>query len=177
MTSNDHFHSIPEIPAEVRGATAIARMVDGLGFRYRWSLEGLNDDFLSFRPSPDSMNVNELLVHIHFLATRIHTCFVREEEITLNSRSLRGIKDETLAILFTVRENLVKMSDEELSQRKVLRKATSIEFPFWYFINGPIADALTHVGQINSWRRLAGTPPLKADVFTGQPPQTENKVS
>lgn len=166
----EYFHSIPAAPAEVRGATAIARMVDGLGFRYRWSLEGLNDDFLSFRPSPDSMNVSELLVHIHFLAARIHACFVQEQDIKLESKDLHGIKNETLSILDSVRESLMKMSDEELSQRKVIRKASNAEFPFWYFINGPIADALTHVGQINSWRRIAGIPPVKPDVFTGQPP-------
>lgn len=145
-------------------------MVDGLGFRYRWSLEGLDDDFLAFRPSPDSMNVKELLVHIHFLAARIHACFVCEKEIGLESATLHGIKNETLAVLNGVRENLVRMSDDDLSQRKVIRKVNNAEFPFWYFINGPIADALTHVGQINSWRRLAGMPPVKADVFTGQPP-------
>jgi hypothetical protein len=166
----EFFHTIPPVPSEVRGATAIARMVDGLGFRYRWSLEGLNDDFLGFRPSPDSMNVNELLVHIHFLATRVHACFVEEKEISLRSASLQDIKNETLEILHIVREQLVNMSDEELAQRKVIRKAGNIEFPFWNFINGPVADALTHVGQINTWRRIAGYPPVKADVFTGQPP-------
>jgi hypothetical protein len=167
---SDHFYSIPAAPAEVRGSMTIARMVDGLGFRYRWSLEGLDDDFLSFRPSPDSMNVKELLVHIHFLVVRLHACFIDEEDIKQGARTLEGMKNETLDILYLVRESLAAMSDDELSTRKVLRKATNLEFPFWFFINGPLADALTHVGQINSWRRIAGFPPVKADVFTGQPP-------
>jgi hypothetical protein len=37
-------------------------------------------------------------------------------------------------------------------------------------INGPLADALTHVGQINAFRRLAGNPTPKARLFTGEPP-------
>ena len=174
--SDKHFYVISEPPAEARGATAIARMVDGLGFRYRWSLEGLNDDFLDYKPSPDTMNVRELLLHIHFLAARIHACFVNEEDIKCEATTLHGIKNETLAILHKVREELLKTSDAELSQKKVIRKAGHAEFSFWYFINGPLADALTHVGQINSWRRLAGYPPVKADVFKGEPPvAVENK--
>jgi hypothetical protein len=43
--------------------------------------------------------------------------------------------------------------------------------PFWHIINGPISDALSHVGQINSFRRLAGNPTPKANVFTGSPPR------
>jgi hypothetical protein len=43
--------------------------------------------------------------------------------------------------------------------------------PFWHVINGPIADALTHVGQVNSFRRLAGNPTPKANVFLGLPPK------
>lgn len=164
------FHTISSYPPGLRGATAIARMVDALGFRYRWSLEGLNDDFLVFRPSPDSMNVKELLVHIHFLASRLHACFVEERDRPLAASSLHGIKDETLEILHSIRERLVAMPDSELSQRSVVRKANNAVFPFWNFINGPLADALTHVGQINSWRRIAGHPPVKADVFTGNPP-------
>lgn len=167
---NDHFYVISDPPAEVRGATAIARMVDGLGFRYRWSLEGVDERFLDYRPVAEAMNVRELLLHIHFLATHIHACFVDQEEIKCEASSLYGIKHETRAILHKVRETLVRMSDEELAVKRVIRKAGHAEFPFWFFINGPLADALTHVGQISSWRRMAGYMPVKADVFNGKPP-------
>ena len=42
--------------------------------------------------------------------------------------------------------------------------------PFWSIINGPLADGLTHVGQVASWRRMAGNPVPVADVFRGLPP-------
>jgi hypothetical protein len=45
------------------------------------------------------------------------------------------------------------------------------DHPIWYLINGPLADALTHVGQINAWRRLAGNPCPKVSVFLGLPPE------
>jgi hypothetical protein len=38
-----------------------------------------------------------------------------------------------------------------------LSKSTS-EYPFWSLINGPIADALWHVGQVVSLRRASGNP-------------------
>ncbi len=42
------------------------------------------------------------------------------------------------------------------------------ELPFWNLVNGPIADALWHVGQVVSFRRSSGNPfNSKASVLTG----------
>ena len=54
------------------------------------------------------------------------------------------------------------MNDSELVE---MEKNTSRKLPFWYWINGPLADALTHVGQITSWRRIAGNPQLKELMY------------
>ena len=60
---------------------------------------------------------------------------------------------------------LIEMNDSELAE---MEKNTSRKLPFWYWINGPLADALTHVGQITSWRRISGNPQLKGvNVFIG----------
>mgnify|MGYP006092578213 FL=1 len=57
------------------------------------------------------------------------------------------------------------MSDEDLNN---LEEETFRKLPFWYWINGPLSDALTHVGQINSWRIIAGNPQLKGvNLFIG----------
>ena len=42
--------------------------------------------------------------------------------------------------------------------------------PALRLLQGPFADALTHVGQINTYRRMAGNPTPGADVFRGLPP-------
>jgi hypothetical protein len=43
------------------------------------------------------------------------------------------------------------------------------EFPFWNQLNGPIADALWHCGQVISFRRSSGNPyNSKASVFSGK---------
>ena len=54
--------------------------------------------------------------------------------------------------------------------RVVVKRDGSI-WPVWNIMNGPLADALTHVGQINAWRRLNGNPVAPAAVFTGTPPE------
>jgi hypothetical protein len=43
------------------------------------------------------------------------------------------------------------------------------EFPFWNILNGPVDDALWHVGQVITFRRSSGNPyNNKASVFTGK---------
>ena len=45
-------------------------------------------------------------------------------------------------------------------------------FPFWNHLNGPIADALWHSGQIVSNRRASGNPlNSKVNVFIGKTSQ------
>jgi len=54
-----------------------------------------------------------------------------------------------------------------------LASDASLEFPAEKLFQGPIADALTHVGQIAMLRRLAGAPVrgenyFKAEIITGR---------
>ena len=49
------------------------------------------------------------------------------------------------------------------------RGGQTSEFPFWNQINGPIADALWHCGQVITFRRSSGNPyNSKANVFSGK---------
>lgn len=62
-------------------------------------------------------------------------------------------------------KRLKKMSDEDLAE---IEKNTSRKLSFWYWINGPLADILNHVGQITSWQRIAGNPQQKGvNVYIG----------
>lgn len=47
--------------------------------------------------------------------------------------------------------------------------------PFWHIINGPLCDALTHVGQIRYLRRLLGKQGPEANVFLGRPPEAQQE--
>jgi hypothetical protein len=159
----DLFNRIPPYPETVSGTTTIVRLLDGLGFRFRWSTEGLTDEDYGFRPAPDCMSIEELVGHVWGLVNWV------SQSVGLDG-SERGdeaaiTRGRVLEIIHAIRDALCSMSDEDL-------KETTIRgMPFWHIINGPISDALTHVGQINSFRRLAGNPTPKAHVFTGTPPR------
>ena len=84
--------------------------------------------------------------------------FKKQDDITL-------VRKSVLEMTHALKETLLSMSDEELAAIQIR------ELPFWHIVNGPVADALTHVGQINSFRRLAGNPTPEANVFRGLPPR------
>ena len=63
------------------------------------------------------------------------------------------------------------MTLDELGLLKIKfnRGGAYSEFPVWNLINGPISDAIYHVGQIVSFRRTSGNPIEKGvNVFLGE---------
>lgn len=74
-------------------------------------------------------------------------------------------------------ENFKKASDilrksDDLSKyiMKIKRRNGEVaEYPFWNQLNGPIADAIWHCGQLVSFRRSAGNPlPKGPNFLTGK---------
>lgn len=164
-----YFKTIPSSPENVSGVSILKRLIDGLGFRYYWATESLTDSSLSFRPCESSMDMMGLMNHIHQLAftvTKSMSGQINERAAYMDdSEKLRKI---TLDLFQSLSENLKEMSDEEISEITIRRQGKDVEFSFWYLINGPIADALTHVGQITSWRRINNDPVPKHNPFLGQ---------
>jgi hypothetical protein len=157
------YHRIPQYPNDISGTTILIRLLDGLAFRFRWSTDGLSFDDYLFRPANDCMSIEELVRHIWRLVNWICQSmlterFEKQDDILL-------VRKNVLEMTNALREKLNSMSDDDLRKIKINDRA------FWHIINGPIADALTHVGQINSFRRLAGNPTPKANVFVGLPPK------
>lgn len=165
-----YFVQIPETPSKISGTNCIARMIDGIGFRYYWATESLTDNEFLFSPGNGSMNITALNLHIYDLAYITHKTF-----------GLTALyKKETFDDFITAREEILFLyeaiskhlksieNDEFLNNSKVKPKSLNRAFPFWYLINGHIADCLTHIGQITSWRRIAGNPQPKTNVFLGQ---------
>ena len=143
------------------GTTFFARFVDGLAFRYHWPTEGLRPEDYAFRPSADSMNLLELQKHM------LHVVFMIKQTVfdadAAGSRAVRERRPKSFArghpgeLVRIVREHLDELSDDRLATHQVLRRSGA-RHSVWNIMNGPVADALTHVGQINSWRRLSGNP-------------------
>ena len=108
------------------------------------------------------MSIEELVDHVWGLVNWIAQSVGLDEFEKGDDASITRMR--VLEIIHALREAIISMSDEDL------KEITIRGMPFWHIINGPLSDALTHVGQINSFRRLAGNPTPKASVFTGTPP-------
>lgn len=159
------YRAIPEAPGQTTAAAVLVRLVDAVGFRYRWATEGLRPAECAFRPGPESMTLLTLLQHVFNLAARCEQTFCGSQaKPAEQSDDLGALRRQTLERLWSLRTRLASMSEDSLL------KVQLRDLPFWNVINGPLADALTHVGQINAWRRLAGNPAFKVNHMQGKPP-------
>ena len=164
-------HEIAPPPAHLDGCRVLLRTLDGLAFRYHWANEGLRPEDYAFRPAEDCMSTHELVEHM------LHLVFMIEQTIrnanergNFESSDPQALRNEALERLAGVREHLETLDDAQLATHEVLKRDDS-RFPVWNIMNGPIADAFTHVGQINAWRRLNGNPTQRVNVFTGTAPR------
>ena len=165
------FEDISKTPNDLTATNTLLRMVEGLAFRYRWATENLSEENIKFKPHPTSMSIEEVNAHIFDLVDSTNRVFGGEKQNKDSLNSFHKLRIKSLNILADLSERLKEMSDEDLSE---IEKNTSRKLPFWYWINGPLADALTHVGQITSWRRIAGNPQLKGiNVFIGNSDKIE----
>jgi len=159
----DHFYEISEYPEGVSATSILTRLLDGLGFRFHWATEGLRPEDYAFRPAEDVMSVTELVRHVWGLVNWVGISVLgRSHEIP---EEIEAIREQIMEIIWELREGVNSMGEEDLA------KVTIDKRPFWHIVNGPISDALTHVGQVNSFRRLSGNPVYGANVFTGKPPE------
>lgn len=161
------YYEIPKLPTKTNAATVLSRLIDGLGFRYHWGTEGLTQNEIEFRPVESSKDMLELLKHIYDLAFATHKVLTNGNATKKKLTSYEEYRKETLALYFEVSQHLMKIDPQTLENYNY--NGSTQSFPFWYLINGQISDALTHVGQVVSWRRIAGNPqPKGVNVFLGK---------
>lgn len=168
------YREIPDYSSAYTAGTVAARVLDGLGFRYYWATEGLRPEDLQFQANKDGRTTLETITHIHDLSLTIINAaksFPNDNTIPRPTLSFEEMRKKTLENVREASEILKKASDLQVSQLKVIFKNDkgTTEFPFWNELNGPIADALWHTGQVVSYRRGSGNPfNAKASVFTGK---------
>jgi len=159
----DKYYRIPDYPDHLSSSSVLTRMLDGLGFRFYWATEGLRPEDYSFRPAPDTKSIEELVMHVWGLMNWVSSSALKKPYRKPEKGEIA--REQALVIIYDLRNTLLAMSDEDLKKLRIQGK------PFWHLINGPFSDALTHTGQINSFRRLAGNPVQGANVFKGEPPE------
>lgn len=167
------FFSIPAVPEQVTTATTLARMIQGLGFRYHWATEGLRAEDLSYRPSPEGQSALETLQHIYGLALVIHNTTLSQANLRPLANipnDIKSLRSSTLELLKKASKNFIQASEEDIVKMQVIfdRHGKESSFPIWNLMNGPIEDLVYHTGQIVSFRRTTGNPiPKGVNVFMG----------
>ena len=166
-----YYEEIPSSPKEYTPGAIVARMIDGLGFRYYWATEGLTQTDLNYTPSSEARSLEETLDHIYGLSqTIVNSAKQVPTDFTLEQSSMT-FDEKRKATLenFRVASALFLASKDLSKHIIVFKRATgSSEFPFWNHINGPIEDAVWHAGQVVVLRRSAGNPiNSKVNVFLG----------
>ena len=162
------YDNIPTPPSELSATNAIARFVDGLGFRYRWATEDLTQKEIDFRAVESSMSMMEVLVHVYEMSKWVNNIFGGEKLNEEKATDFESVREQTLQIIKNMSNRLKEMSDGEFDKIKGTDR-TPTNPDHWFFLNGPLADALTHVGQITTWRRISGNPqPKGVNPFLGK---------
>ncbi len=168
------YREIPAYPKQYTATTVAARMVDALGFRYYWATEGLRTEDIAFKPNDDARTTQETLAHIFDLSQTLLNSVnevTNDNSVKLPQMTFEEMRRQTLENIKSASEKLLKSSDKDLNKFSMIfkREATKREFPFWNALNGPLADALWHTGQVVSFRRSSGNPlNPKANVLTGE---------
>ena len=167
------YSKIPDAPDFYSAGNIAARVIDGLGFRYFWATEGLREVDLQFKPSDEARTTAETLDHIYGLSRVILNATLQQANDPANAAGELNFEDKrgkTLENFKKASDKLKASGDVALEEYKVVfkRGENFSEFPFWNLLNGPIADALWHTGQVASFRRSSGNPiNPKISVFTG----------
>ncbi len=159
----DYYHQIPDYPDNYTATNVAARLVDGLGFRYYWASEGLQEQDLAYRPSEQGRSMIETLQHICGLTITILNAVQSKPNtaVDIESFSYAELRERTLENIKAVSETLKSDQPDDMEGYRVIfprLDGSTLEFPFWNMINGPITDAVYHTGQIVTFRRTTGNP-------------------
>lgn len=165
------YKEIPSYPANYTQSTVISRMIDGLGYRYYWATENLRALDLDFKPDTLARSTFETMEHIYGLSFMILNASKnqvnhRRDPVQMTANDLR------LATLYNLKSASAAMAlVENLEELNILFEGSTGRkaLPFWYVLNGPLADAIYHTGQMVSFRRTSGNPMNpKVNVFIGK---------
>jgi len=168
------YDTIPAYPAICNAGTTIARTIDGLGYRYYWATENLRPEDLAYTISDDSRPALETLEHLYGLAVTIKNSASSEPNIRPYPEldmTWEELRKETLMAIKAASDTFKTLSDDDVAEVKMIfqRGERSSDFPVWNLLNGPLADAIYHVGQIVAYRRASGNPlDPTVNVFMGK---------
>ncbi|WP_347922418.1 hypothetical protein [Pontimicrobium sp. SW4] len=165
------YYEIPDYPSEYNEGTVVARLIDGLGFRYYWATEGLRAEDLEFKPSAEGRTTDETIDHIYGLTKTIINSALKKPNIPIEEPKMTFAEKRAKTLNLLKQAADIFRESNDLSEFTMVfqRGSNTTEYPFWNQINGPISDALWHVGQVITHRRTSGNPfNSKVSVLAGK---------
>ncbi len=131
----------------------LRHLVATLAFRGGIAIADTPDNFSEFRAAENARSAGEILAHIGDLIQG--SLYLMEGELVYLQSPAQSWTDDVKRFFTVIEEfDSYLASDAPLAQ------------PIEKILQGPIADALTHVGQIVMLRRLAGKPIRAESYFT-----------
>ena len=171
--NNLPYYEIPTAPEDYSPGNVLTRVIDGLGYRYHWASEGLRSEDLEHEFYEEGRNCIETIQHIYDLSVTIRNVAEHQPNIRpyqKNEMEYEELRAQTLENLSIARELFLNASADEMESFSIVfqngeRKS---EYPLWNLMNGQLADAIYHTGQLIIFRRASGNPlNSKVRVFTG----------
>jgi len=168
------YHEIPEYPEDYGPGNVVARMIDGLGFRYYWATEGLEKKDLDYKTSEEGRTIFETLQHIYGMSEMIMNAPESKPNVRpmdLSALTYEDLRGGTLKNLQAASQAMAGKNAADFESFKVIfqRGEKQTPFPYWNMINGMLSDCIYHAGQITMIRRASGNPiNPKVSVFNGK---------
>jgi hypothetical protein len=132
----------------------LRHMLATVCFRGRVAIDA-PESFAEFRVAETVRSPVEILAHVGDL-------------ITGTNYLLKGEFVELVSKPLPWKEEKERFFDSVKELDGFLASDASLAYPIEKFIQGPIGDALTHVGQIVMLRRIAGCPIQEEPYFTAE---------
>lgn len=136
----------------------IRHLLATLGYRFSMAVKGAMPGFWLFHPGNNAATPTQLLQHMHHILLHVEASLINNE-ITRAPKPELEPAHVSIAEIFEALDRI---------DRKLLVADTSATSTILLhaFVQGPLADFLTHVGQLTLIRRVSGDPISPPSYFT-----------
>ena len=159
---------VPIAPNQFNGSGVIQRMVDGILVRYTIVTEDISEAAINYQATPESMSMIDLQKHILGLLNWVSKVMgMVKDPNQKRAETFEEYQKQIKTTCTLLSAHIASLTDEEISSKTVYLKRSDTHYSIYYIINGPLSDAISHIGQIATWRRIAGNPIPRISPFTG----------
>ena len=133
-------------------AQLLRHFVATLAYRTQKALRGAPPGFATFRAAPESRTPHELVRHMSGVLNFALGCLTEPRAVLETLPGFEAEVERFHELLLAIASRLAEAPDLPPSAAERL-------------LQGPLADAMTHVGQLAMLRRLAGSPVPPENFF------------